>query len=492
MSCSGSSSCGGCWVRQLISQRRTNSRAVAPQAPGPAAAPVRGAIEYNKDKKIDEGSAATIYEGSFAFTSRGPKICAVKVFPDLRSPQQLERVEHEVEIMQKVRSPHACQFFGWAIVPGTVGNNDIEVPMIAMERCETNLEKYMIANPGLSLQCRVRLCNQASLGLAAIHSFGIAHNDLRPKNLLITTTSRKDVVLKIADLGEARDVQNTQKHDVSMSMVPYLVGHELSRIRRAPEMHDPHGEVSASVDVWALGCIFFFALALNGEAGLEYKFVSPFATTRELQSNPSLETKRILENNPTNLDWSMSSPWPSQPTWCMITARGLLADMLAWHPSRRPRTKQLPQHPLFNLEDSDAALAWPEPESSQFRTRATRVLDDVDKFWKLMNHGWTLYQRPEVWGYRYIKALEQWRERMQPDDPCYYTEQNPPPSHVKNQPRPYKSGFWELRRYCRALSQHFSDHPGLTQEDAGLLILRKFPELPLALHALFLADERRH
>jgi hypothetical protein len=172
----------------------------------------------------------------------------------------------------------------------------------------------------------------------------------------------------------------------------------------------------------------------------------------------------------------------------MITAEGLVAEMLALDPSRRLRTKQLPQHPLFKLEDSEASLGWPQPgvgfPPQTFCAHVTRVLEEVDRFWKRRDDGWTVYQ--EVRDNRYIKILEQWKERMQPDDPCYYTKENSAPSSLKIKPiKPYENGFWELRRYCRNLAQHFGDPPhGWTQERAGDFILGRFPELPLALHAL--------
>lgn len=86
-------------------------------------------------------------------------------------------------------------------------------------------------------------------GVKYLHSKGIIHRDLKPENILADENSR----LKLADFG----ISKLMPHDeadfqTSVGTVTYM----------APEvyLHQPYDK---SVDVWALGIIFFEMAMLN-------------------------------------------------------------------------------------------------------------------------------------------------------------------------------------------------------------------------------------
>lgn len=106
--------------------------------------------------------------------------------------------------------------------------------------------------------------SQVCRGLAHIHDSGYFHRDMKPENLLVTTTGltdytsvnplappgappEKDVVtiIKLADFGLARHIKSKPPYTEYVS----------TRWYRAPEVLLKSTDYSAPVDLWALGTI---------------------------------------------------------------------------------------------------------------------------------------------------------------------------------------------------------------------------------------------
>lgn len=126
---------------------------------------------------------------------------------------------------------------------------------------------------------------QILAGLEHIHSAGYFHRDMKPENLLITTTGladypasslyalpgtppEKDVVVtvKLADFGLARETKSRPPYTEYVS----------TRWYRAPEVLLRSREYSNPVDMWALGTIMVEILTLKplfpGENEVEQVF----------------------------------------------------------------------------------------------------------------------------------------------------------------------------------------------------------------------------
>jgi len=82
---------------------------------------------------------------------------------------------------------------------------------------------------------------QVLRGLKCLHSAGVVHRDLRPKNLLIKHPN----IVKIADLGMGR------AFNLTMSYLEYTT----STWYRAPEGFFPSMGYTGAVDIWSTGCI---------------------------------------------------------------------------------------------------------------------------------------------------------------------------------------------------------------------------------------------
>jgi mitogen-activated protein kinase 1/3 len=89
-------------------------------------------------------------------------------------------------------------------------------------------------------------------GLKYIHSAGVMHRDITPRNLLITRMSE----LKICDFGLSRltseDAKGMQDHQSGGGMMSMYV---CTRWYRAPELLCFLPRYSTEVDIWSAGCV---------------------------------------------------------------------------------------------------------------------------------------------------------------------------------------------------------------------------------------------
>ena len=105
---------------------------------------------------------------------------------------------------------------------------------------------------------------QVTAGLAHIHNSGYFHRDMKPENLLVTTTGVTDyatvspiappgappekdvmVIVKLADFGLAREIHSKPPYTEYVS----------TRWYRAPEVLLRSTDYSSPLDLWALGTI---------------------------------------------------------------------------------------------------------------------------------------------------------------------------------------------------------------------------------------------
>ncbi|KAH9808858.1 kinase-like domain-containing protein [Melampsora americana] len=142
------------------------------------------------------------------------------------------------------------------------------------ECMEGNLYQLTKSRKGRPLAGGLIACifEQTLLGLHHVHSCGYFHRDMKPENLLITTTGLTDyphgspfalptapperdvaVIVKIADFGLARETRSSPPYTEYVS----------TRWYRAPEVLLRARDYSNPVDMWALGAILVETVTLK-------------------------------------------------------------------------------------------------------------------------------------------------------------------------------------------------------------------------------------
>ena len=151
----------------------------------------------------------------------------------LRELKIMRLLNHEnVLSIKTILKPHSLQDF-----------NELYVVSDLME---TDLAQIIKSNQVLSDEHIQFFLYQILRGLKYIHSCGILHRDLKPRNLLVNSNCD----LKICDFGLARANINALMTP-SAALTDYIA----TRWYRAPEVILSWKQYTASIDVWSVGCI---------------------------------------------------------------------------------------------------------------------------------------------------------------------------------------------------------------------------------------------
>ena len=118
---------------------------------------------------------------------------------------------------------------------------------VMLELMETDLSSIIKSPQPLSDEHVQFFLYQILRGLKYMHSAGILHRDLKPRNLLVNANCD----LKICDFGLARPVINDMRVNTSQ-MTDYVA----TRWYRAPELLLTYKSYTSAMDVWSIGCIF--------------------------------------------------------------------------------------------------------------------------------------------------------------------------------------------------------------------------------------------
>ena len=111
---------------------------------------------------------------------------------------------------------------------------------------ETDLSQIIKSNQPLSDEHVQFFIYQLLRGLKYLHSCGILHRDLKPRNLLVNSNCD----LKICDFGLSR-----ANIDELMTSSAVLTDYIATRWYRAPELLLSCSNYTTAIDVWSVGCI---------------------------------------------------------------------------------------------------------------------------------------------------------------------------------------------------------------------------------------------
>lgn len=156
---------------------------------------IENKINSTELKALGSGSYANVYK---YFDSFYLKNFALKRAKKDLNAKEIQRFKREHEQMSMLSSPYVLEVYGY-----NEKNNEY-----IMEFMDSSLDKYISKNNSkLSFQDRVKLGLQILKAFSYIHSKGILHRDISPKNILLKEYDDVAVV-KIADFGLVKIVDS--------------------------------------------------------------------------------------------------------------------------------------------------------------------------------------------------------------------------------------------------------------------------------------------
>lgn len=161
-----------------------------------------------------------------------------------QDPASLERFFTEARAVAALDHPNIVHAYNF--------DNEGQRYYIVMEFVEgQDLQRMVEAEGPLSYEKAADYIRQAAEGLAHAHSRNMVHCDVKPANLLVN----RQGVVKILDMGMARllgrpKAGNTEQDERLLGTVDYL----------APEQALESPQLDHRVDIYSLGCTFYFLL----------------------------------------------------------------------------------------------------------------------------------------------------------------------------------------------------------------------------------------
>ena len=152
-----------------------------------------------------------------------------------------------MQVMAAIRHPNVVQFLGLCFV------EESALPMLVMERLDSNLDELLEGAPGLPLALKRSLLVDVGRGLLYLHTRNppVVHRDLSARNVLLTSS----LEAKISDLGNARIV-NLQPGQLARTLT-HLPG---TMVYMPPEAFHEGSRYGPQLDIFSFGHLTLFTL----------------------------------------------------------------------------------------------------------------------------------------------------------------------------------------------------------------------------------------
>ncbi len=181
-------------------------------------------------------------------TCAAKKMHETLLIPGYEGVQDLILKYHEeCQMMASLRHPNVTQFLGLCFL------EESQLPLLVMERLETNLDDLLDNVPNLSLALKISVLCDTCNGLIYLHTLSppIIHRDLTAKNILLTSSFSA----KISDLGNSRMVEfRSGQLAKTLSKLPGTL------VYMPPEALDDHHRYGPSLDIFSFGHLGLFTL----------------------------------------------------------------------------------------------------------------------------------------------------------------------------------------------------------------------------------------
>ena len=153
---------------------------------------------YRITEKLGVGGQGTVYK---ATDTKLGRTVVIKVLPEELTAKEanLKRFEREARLASSLDHPNICTIFDLDEVNG--------VHFIAMQHVEGKNVRQLVNGRPLELKTTLSIALQVADALAAAHSRGIIHRDIKSGNVMVTPSGQVKVLdfglAKLLDEGEA-------------------------------------------------------------------------------------------------------------------------------------------------------------------------------------------------------------------------------------------------------------------------------------------------
>ncbi|HEX6811782.1 MAG TPA: serine/threonine-protein kinase [Planctomycetota bacterium] len=233
--------------------------------------------------RIGQGGMGAVYRAHHM--NLGIEVAVKCLKPSLADAQFVKRFKFEAKSAARIGHQNVVRVYDVA--------EDQGLHYIIMELVQGETARQRVERKGqLAIGEALEILYGAAQGLAEAHRKGIIHRDIKPDNILISTSGE----VKIVDLGLAKP--SLRDGNSMLSSANQLMG---TLQYMPPEQWESTTDVTMAADVWALGATFFFlvagreAISSGSAPQIMNRIVNyPFPDVRKVRSDVPDEVVALL------------------------------------------------------------------------------------------------------------------------------------------------------------------------------------------------------
>lgn len=254
---------------------------------------------YRVLRLINEGGQSGVYLG---YDSRLQRRVAIKLYRLPEEHAQHKKLLSEARLVASIQSSRVVQIYDVI-----VGDENLALIMEYVPGCDL---QDVLNETTVSTASVLSIATDLAAALAAARAQGIVHKDLKPGNILVTTSGR----VKLTDFGIASSVSSSDSSDRPLASASCV----------SPEQY-LGGDVDLRSDFFALGCLLYRMLTS----------VNPF------MSDGRLDPDKLISHNPPSLNTLV----PDLPAGLAL----LVTRLLQKDPEDRPADTQQVRYALREI-----------------------------------------------------------------------------------------------------------------------------------------------
>src|SRR5262249_11515910 len=191
------------------------------------------------------GGMGEVYKGA---DTRLNRTVAIKVLPEhfSQDPEMKQRFEREAQTIAAMNHPHICTLYD-------VGQQD-GTEFLVMEYLEGETLDTRISRGPLPLDEALKVAIEIADALDKAHAQGVTHRDLKPGNVMLTTSGAKLLDFGLAKLKQQTTSPDTPAPAGANTTTPGTIMGTMQYM--APEQLEGK-EADARTDIFAFGALLY-------------------------------------------------------------------------------------------------------------------------------------------------------------------------------------------------------------------------------------------